>query len=278
MARGEVRDRLLRAGMVHAAAGDDEGTAGALAAASRLPRAARGPDAAARCRARARRRSTRGSRKPRPARPAAARSSPGRNRPGPAAPRWPAAATVSNCSGRVMRSQYRDTGPQAIVGGDGRVAEVLDLLQDRVRLAAREGVARQQQDGQAVRVRERSGRHEVGRARADRGGAGHHAPATVGLGEGDRRVCHRLLVVRAERRQGLAMGRERLADARDVAVSEDREHAVEERLVAARPVGSSAAARCRTRAWAIVRSQARSCGRSRRRCRRAAAAPGSARA
>ena len=30
------------------------------------------------------------------------------------------------------------------------------------------------------------------------------------------------------------MGRERLADARDVAVSEDREHAVEERLVAAR--------------------------------------------
>ncbi len=57
-------------------------------------------------------------------------------------------------------------GPQAIVGRDRRVAEVLDLLQHRVGLAAREGVAREQQHRQAVRVRERGGRHEVGGARA----------------------------------------------------------------------------------------------------------------
>ena len=100
-----------------------------------------------------------------------------------------------------MRSQNRDTGPQAVVGRDSRVAEVLELLQHGVGLAAREGVARQQQDRQAVRVGERGGRHEIGRARPDRGRAGHHPAAPVRLGEGDRRMRHRLLVVRAECRQ-----------------------------------------------------------------------------
>ena len=50
-------------------------------------------------------------------------------------------------------------------------------------------------------MRDRRRRHHVGRARADRGGAGHHAPAARRLGEGDRRVRHRLLVVRAIGRQ-----------------------------------------------------------------------------
>ena len=51
---------------------------------------------------------------------------------------------------------------------------------------------------------------------------------------GDRRVRHRLLVVRAVGRQRVAMRVQRLADARDVAVAEDREHAAEERRDAVR--------------------------------------------
>ena len=87
---------------------------------------------------------------------------------------------------------------QAVVGRDGRVAKVFELLQHGIWLAARKGVARQQQDRQPVRVRERCCRHEVGRAGADGGRARHHPTAPVRLREGDCRVRHRLLVVRAK--------------------------------------------------------------------------------
>ena len=52
------------------------------------------------------------------------------------------------------------------------------------------------------------------------------------LREGDRRVRHRLLVVRTVGRQFGAMAIQRLADAGDVAVAEDRPHAAEQRDLA----------------------------------------------
>ena len=70
---------------------------------------------------------------------------------------------------------------------------------------------------------------QVGGAGADRGRARHHPPAKVRLREGDRRVRHRLLVVRAVGRQRGAMRVQRFAEPGDVAVTEDRPHAGEER-------------------------------------------------
>ena len=91
--------------------------------------------------------------------------------------------------------------PEAVVGADRAVAEVLDLLQHRIGLAVGEDVAGDQQHRQPVDMRDRGGGDHVGRARADRGGAGHHPPAPRRLGEGDRRMRHRLLVVGAVGRQ-----------------------------------------------------------------------------
>jgi hypothetical protein len=120
--------------------------------------------------------------------------------------------------------------PEAVVRRHAAVVEVLDLLQHRVRRARHEDVAGQQQHRQPVDVRERGRRDHVGRARADRRRARHHAAAHVRLGEGDRRVRHRLLVVRAVGRQDVAMRVQRLAEAGDVAVAEDRPHAAEQLL------------------------------------------------
>ncbi len=72
------------------------------------------------------------------------------------------------------------------------------------------------------------------------------APAAL-LGEGNGGQRHRLLVMGAERRQGLADLVERLAQPRHIAVAEDREDAGEERrlvavdLAALRQRGSAAA-------------------------------------
>ena len=104
--------------------------------------------------------------------------------------------------------------PQAVVGRDEPVAEVLELLQHRVGPARGEHIAGQQQHRQAVDVRHRRGGGEVGRARPDRGRARHHAAPVRGLGIGDRRVAHRLLVVGAQRRQLRARLVQRLRRAR----------------------------------------------------------------
>ena len=122
---------------------------------------------------------------------------------------------------------------EAIVGADRSVAEVLDLLQNRIGPAIGEHVARHQEHRQPIDVRDRGGGDHVGRAGADRGRAGHHAPAARGLGEGDRGMRHRLLVVGAIGGQDFARGVERFAHARHVAVAEDREHALEQPLLAA---------------------------------------------
>ncbi|CAM8870284.1 hypothetical protein NCH_04217 [Burkholderia pseudomallei] len=123
-------------------------------------------------------------------------------------------------------------GLERVVRRDRAVMEILDLLQHRVRRARHEHVARQQQHRQPVHVRERGRGDEVRRAGADRCRHGHHPAAQVRLRVRDRAVRHRLLVVRAVGRQRVAVLMQRLAQARDVAVPEDREHAAEQRRVA----------------------------------------------
>jgi hypothetical protein len=124
--------------------------------------------------------------------------------------------------------------PQCVVRGDAAVVQVLHLLQHRIGRARHEDVARQEQHGQAVHVRERRGGDEVRRARPDRGRDGHHAPPKMRLRIRDRAVRHRLLVVRAVGRQVFAVPVKRLANPRDVAMPEDREHAAKKRLARCR--------------------------------------------
>ncbi len=55
--------------------------------------------------------------------------------------------------------------PEAIVGRDGAVGEVFDLLQHRIGAAAGEDIARQKQHGQSIGMRQGRRGHHIGRAR-----------------------------------------------------------------------------------------------------------------
>ena len=127
---------------------------------------------------------------------------------------------------------------ERVVDGDRRIVEVLDLLQHRVGDPALERVARQQQHGQPVGVGDAGGGDHVERARTDRRRGDHDLAAPRRLGEPDRGQRHPLLVLAAPRRQLVARLLERLAEARHVAVPEDRVHAREQRHVAAVDDGS----------------------------------------
>ena len=130
---------------------------------------------------------------------------------------------------------------KAIVGRDGGIAEVLHLLEDGIRLAAREDVAGEEQNWKTIDVGDGRRRHHVRGARADRRRAGQDPPASMSFGEGDGRVSHRLLVVRPEGRKLGARAVERLPETGDVAVAEDREHARHEWKLDAldlRPLGT----------------------------------------
>ena len=137
------------------------------------------------------------------------------------------------CGNDLLRTrdavEIARNGAEAIVGADRAVAKTLDLLQDGIRNAIGEHVARQQQHGQPIDVGDGGGGHHVGRAGPDRARAGHHATAPGRLGEGDRRERHRLLVVRPIGRQDFARGVQGFAHRRDVAVPENREYAREQR-------------------------------------------------
>ena len=80
-----------------------------------------------------------------------------------------------------------------------------------------------------------------------------NAAAEARLGEGDRGMRHALLVVRAIGRQLVAHLVERLADAGDVAVAEDRQDAAEDRHASRRRSRSSGRVRKRASACAMVR-------------------------
>ena len=77
---------------------------------------------------------------------------------------------------------------------------MLDLLEHRVGQSIGEGVAREQQNGQAVGVRHARGGHHIGRARPYGGRCDHDLAAAPRLGEADCRQGHRLFVLPAPRR------------------------------------------------------------------------------
>ena len=119
----------------------------------------------------------------------------------------------------------------------------LELLEHRRADAAREGAGGQQQHGQAVDRRQCGTGQHVRRARPHRGGADPRLQAVLLSGVGDRGVHHGLLVAGEDVGQVLTVGlgglvaavlelvlQERLADAGDVAVTEDAEAAGEELL------------------------------------------------
>ena len=118
-------------------------------------------------------------------------------------------------------------GTKAIVCRNGAVAEILDLLQDGIGPAIGKDIAGQQKKRQTVHMRNRGRRNHVCRSRSDRTRHRHHPAAKARLGEGDRSVRHRLLVMRAVGRQLIPYLIERLADGRHVAVAEDRPNASE---------------------------------------------------
>ena len=118
---------------------------------------------------------------------------------------------------------------EGVVGRDRAVAEILDLLQHRIRRAIGEDVAGQEEHGNAVDMRDACRRHHIQGAGADRGRAGHEALAEARLGIGDRGMRHALFVMGAIGRQFAAHLIERFADARDVAMAEDRPDAAEDR-------------------------------------------------
>ena len=146
-----------------------------------------------------------------------------------------ASSADGSCSGRLTRSQYRETGLKASLTLTSQARRVLELLEDRVGDAGREHVARQQQHGDAVDRGERGAGDHVGRARADRRRDGERRQPVAVPRVADGRVHHRLLVAALEVAAAPLTGalpcsplEQRLADAGDVAVAEDAPAAGEE--------------------------------------------------
>ena len=105
-----------------------------------------------------------------------------------------------------------------------------ELLQHGGRRAVGEDVAGQQQHRQAIDGGAGGPGHQVGRTRADRRGTGQRSQPVRHLGEPGGGVDHRLFVAALVVAQAVAHLIERLADAGDVAVTENSEHPGEERL------------------------------------------------
>jgi hypothetical protein len=135
------------------------------------------------------------------------------------------------CSGLGDAVPVAGDGLEGVVDRDGRIVELLDLLQHRVGGAADVVVAGEQQHGQAVGVGDGGGGDHVGGTRADRGGGDHDLPALLRLGVGDGGQRHGLLVLAAPGGELVLHGFERFGEAGDVAVAEDGENAREERLL-----------------------------------------------
>jgi hypothetical protein len=113
---------------------------------------------------------------------------------------------------------------ESIVGGDGEVVEMLDLLQHRIGKARREVVAAEEQHRQPVRERDAGGGDHVGRAGPDRGGADMDLLAAPRPRIGDRGERHRLLVLAAIGRELIAHLGKRRTEAGHIAVAEDCMH------------------------------------------------------
>ena len=120
---------------------------------------------------------------------------------------------------------------EAVGRGHRQVAGDLELLEDRIRLTGGEGVRREEQKRQVVDGRGQRGGDHIGCADADGRRAGNDLAAVVLLGVGDGGVRHALLVAALVDAQVAGVFLQRLAQADDHAVPEDREDAVHERLL-----------------------------------------------
>lgn len=119
------------------------------------------------------------------------------------------------------------------VAGDG----VLKLLEHRVGDPGGEGVAGQQQDGDAVDGGERGAGDEVGGAGADGGGDGLRGQAVELAGVADGGVHHGLLVAALVVGHQVLRLDERLADPGDVPVAEDAPGAADQPVAYAVALG-----------------------------------------
>jgi hypothetical protein len=117
---------------------------------------------------------------------------------------------------------------ESIIRADCAVLPILNLLQHRIGAAAGEDIARQQKQRQAIDMGNRGGSDHVQRAGPDGAGAGHDPAAPERLGISSGGMGHGLLIMRAERGQGLPRGIERLPHSCDIAVAEDGPDAAEE--------------------------------------------------
>jgi hypothetical protein len=120
-------------------------------------------------------------------------------------------------------------GFERIIDGQRRIAEMLDLLKNRVRQAAGKGVAREKQNGQPVGHGDAGGRHHVQRPRANRCRSGHDLPAPFCLGKTDCGERHGLFVLPAPCRQSVLHRFQGFGKACDIAMPEDREDARKQR-------------------------------------------------
>ncbi len=115
---------------------------------------------------------------------------------------------------------HRD-GPQAVVDGHVARGRELELLEDGVGGPGREGVAGEEQDGQAVDGGEGGAGDEVGGAGADGGGDGVRGEAVRLAGVADGGVDHGLFVAALVEGHERAVLNERLPGPGDVPVPED---------------------------------------------------------
>ena len=120
-----------------------------------------------------------------------------------------------------------------VVDGDRGNSEVLDLLQHRVGQSRHEGVAGDEQHGQAVGHGDSRRRHHVGRTGSDGRGAHHDLLAPRRLGESRRREAHSLFVLSAPDRQFLTVRFERVTETRHVSVPENPVHTGKQRHISA---------------------------------------------
>ena len=200
MRRREGGEILFGERVVHAAAGDDQRTPRRLRAARTAASSSRRDRVGdAGSTVRLARRNRPGSRTLRPARLAVSRGRRAHTTQDRAWSRAPRAACAAT-AGAGDAIPVADHRTERVVDRGRRLVESLDLLQHRIRRAARERVTGQQQQREPVGHGDaRSGDH-VRRARADGRGRHHDLPAPHRLRVRDRGERHALFVLSAPRR------------------------------------------------------------------------------
>ena len=116
---------------------------------------------------------------------------------------------------------------ERIVGGDAGAIALLQLLQHRVRLADGEGIAGQQQQGDAVDGGASSSGDHIGGTGADGRGTGDDLASVILPGKTGSHMGHALLVATLVNLQAAGIFFQRLAQAHHDAVAENGEHAID---------------------------------------------------